>query len=100
MPTKRSIMFTAYVIENQKGQHYIGQTENLEQRLVMHNSLDPQTKKFHNTTFARGPWKIVFTKEFNKRTEALAYEKFLKSGEGRRYLFSWLEQRPSAVADG
>ena len=31
-------------------------------------------------------WKIVYTKEFDKRSEAMKYEKWLKSGIGREWL--------------
>jgi putative endonuclease len=80
-------MFTTYVIENIKNKKYTGSTENLDERLLMHNDVTPEKAKFHRTTYKRGPWSIVFKKEFETRLEALQFEKFLKTGVGR----SWLE---------
>jgi len=82
-------MFNVYVIENQTGRRYKGSTDDLEERLAMHNDLSIEKAKFHRTTYKKGPWKLIFSKSFETRTEALKFEKFLKMGSGR----DWLERR-------
>jgi putative endonuclease len=64
---------------------YKGYTENIERRLIEHNSVGEG-----KWTSARGPWKLVYTKEFETKKEAMAHERFLKSGKGREYLKSIL----------
>ena len=81
-------MYFVYVIINLKKRKYIGQTNNIYQRLEMHNNLDFQKAKFHRTTYKKGPWKVLFKKNFNTRLEAIKFEKFLKTGNGR----DWLER--------
>ncbi len=81
-------MFFTYVLKNTKNKRYIGSTEDLKQRLVMHNDVNPEKAKFHRTTYKKGPWRVVLKKEFKTRSEALKFEKFLKTGKGR----GWLER--------
>ena len=79
-------MYYVYLLENQQGKHYTGSTENLEKRLAMHNNFLLEKAKFHRATYRKGPWRIVFSKEFASRKEALDFEKFLKTGKGREWL--------------
>ncbi|MFA7653987.1 MAG: GIY-YIG nuclease family protein [Candidatus Magasanikbacteria bacterium] len=81
-------MYTVYVLENNEGKHYTGSTSDLADRLKMHNDNTVTKSCFHRTTYKKGPWKIVFTKDFLLREEALRFEKFLKTGHGR----AWLER--------
>ena len=73
--------FFTYVIQSEiDGRLYKGQTEDLETRIVQHNS--------GNTKSTKGylPWKIVYFEKFETREEALNREKYFKSGSGREYL--------------
>ena len=79
-------MYITYVLENIKGKKYTGSTNNLQERLEMHNSTDSQKAKFHRTTFKKGPWKLIFFKNFKTRKETLKFERFLKTGVGRKWL--------------
>ena len=81
-------MFYTYVIENEKQKKYTGSTQDILDRLKMHNDTSPEKARFHRTTYKKGPWAIIFTKEFKTRSEALKFEKFLKTGAGR----DWLER--------
>ena len=77
-------MFYAYVLQSEtNGNLYKGSTENLEARIVQHNS------GLVNYTSKYGPWKLVYFEEFNSRSQAMAREKFFKSGQGRQ----WLKQK-------
>ncbi len=79
-------MYFAYVLENLKGNHYTGSTDDLDDRLQMHNDITLEKARFHRTTYKKGPWQIIFTKEFATRIEAMKFEKFLKTGKGREWL--------------
>jgi putative endonuclease len=79
-------MFTVYVIENLSGKRYTGSTANIVDRLKMHNDEDLSKSKFHRTTYKKGPWKVIFSKEFITRKDALDFERFLKTGKGREWL--------------
>ncbi len=70
-----------YVIKSDEGYRYIGYTSDLQKRLKEHNdkNLSFWTKRGSN-------WKLIFTKEFETASEAMKYERFLKSGRGREYL--------------
>ena len=66
---------------------YIGYTINLEERLIQHNSGRTIT------TSKKMPWRILyFEVSFNKE-DAIAREKYLKSGMGRRYLKNRLKHQ-------
>ncbi len=59
---------------------YIGQTFDVEKRLIEHN------KGKCRYTKGRMPWLLLMTEEFSNRGEAIKRERFFKSGQGRKYL--------------
>jgi len=63
-----------------KDRYYIGQTQDLANRLNEHNSGESKS------TRAGIPWKVVYTKEFQTRSEAMIYENRLKSLKSRKIL--------------
>ena len=65
---------------------YIGQTNNLQDRLMRHNSNQNLATK------NKGVWKIIFSKEFETRSEAVALEKKLKSFKNKIYLQKWIRE--------
>lgn len=72
-------MFTVYVLYSPKYKKiYIGYTSNLRERFKSHNVLATKgwTVKFR-------PWELVFTEEFQTKSEALKREKNLKGAKGR-----------------
>ena len=73
-------MFKVYIIENLSGKLYIGQTSNLRDRLLRHN------RGGYKFTSHKGPWKLLFEKDFNTRVEALSYEKYLKLLKSPKYI--------------
>ena len=60
---------------------YVGFTSNLIERFKSHNHLSSKgfTAKFR-------PWQVVFVKSFKSKTEAMKYEKYLKTGVGRDFI--------------
>ena len=63
---------------------YVGHTNNLERRLVEHNSGKSQFTRVFK------PWKIIYTEEFVTREEAIKREKYFKSSSGRIFIKSIL----------
>ncbi len=74
-------MFYVYLIRSLKdtSQTYIGNTENLKQRLETHNSGGSvHTKQYR-------PWELIAFFGFKNKLKATAFEKYLKSGSGRAF---------------
>ena len=80
--------FTVYVIESHEGYRHTGMTEDLITRLKQHNkrSLSFWTKRGTN-------WKLIYSEEFETKSDSIKREKWLKSGVGREYLKKILENR-------
>lgn len=57
---------------------YTGFTDNIERRLLEHNS----GKNYFTKRFK--PWKLIHLEEFDSKVEATEREKYLKSAAGRR----------------
>ena len=76
-------MYHIYILKSDKSRKlYIDHTENLERRLTEHNCI--QSKSTKN----KGPWKIIFSKEFETRSETVKYELKLKSIKNKTYLLN------------
>jgi putative endonuclease len=74
-------MFFVYILRSEStGRFYIGQTQDVAERLVYHNA--NYSKSLKN----RGPWKLVHTEEFDTRGHAMRRERQLKSWKDRRML--------------
>ncbi len=78
-------MYYVYVLENERGWHYVGSTEDIVTRLRRHNQNSVRSTK------NRGTFKIVYKEEFATRTEALQKENHLKSYKGGNALKKILE---------
>jgi putative endonuclease len=77
-------MYFVYAIYNKKHcKIYIGQCENLNDRLDLHNK-----RFFKNSYTARfdGKWILIYKEKANSRKEALLREKQLKSYRGREFI--------------
>jgi len=74
-------MFTVYAIKSKiRNYIYVGFTSDLNDRLHRHNS------GYEKTTRAYAPFDLIFTEEFQTRTQARVKEKYLKSGIGKEFL--------------
>jgi len=77
--------FWVYILQSQTtGKLYIGQTSDLEKRLVRHNSDETGSRRF--THRQKGPWCLIYSEEMNTRSETMRREKYLKSGHGREWI--------------
>ncbi|MFH1444551.1 MAG: GIY-YIG nuclease family protein [Candidatus Peregrinibacteria bacterium] len=80
-----------YILQNERGQQYVGLTDDVDDRLARHNRGEiPSTAKIR-------PWTLLHFAAFPTREKAAAYEKYLKSGSGttfrQRHLVSSHETR-------
>jgi putative endonuclease len=75
--------FVVYILfSEQFNKHYTGFTSNPEQRRGSRNQLGSDwTAKYR-------PRKLIYTKEFETKKEALTYEKRLKTDTGRYFVKS------------
>ena len=75
------MIFTVYILYSDVyDKHYTGFTNDLEMRLKSHNEFGKGwTSKYR-------PWHLIFRKEFDTKTSAREYEKWLKTGVGRDFI--------------
>jgi putative endonuclease len=74
-------MFYVYILyADLHFKHYVGYTSNLDMRMKSHNEMGSGwTNKYR-------PWRMIYSKEFEKNTDAMKYEKWLKTGVGRDFI--------------
>ena len=66
--------------ENQFNKHYTGFTSDTEVRLKSHNEFGK------GWTARYRPWKLIYTKSFDSKADAMFYEQWLKTGAGREFI--------------
>jgi len=82
-------MFYTYIIESETTKKlYIGQTNDIDDRLHRHNSNQNLATK------NRGPWRLLFFKQFNSRAEAVQLERKLKAWKNPAKVRQWIETKP------
>lgn len=74
-------MHYVYLLEStdDPSHRYVGMTSDLKTRLTEHNA----GKSSH--TAKHRPWRLVTYVAFSERTQALAFERYLKSGSGHAF---------------
>lgn len=81
-----SMKYKTYILQSEKdSSFYIGQTEDLEKRLALHN----QGLSKYNSK--KTPWKIVYFEELGTRNEAQKRELFLKKQRNRSFYKKLIE---------
>lgn len=69
-------MYYVYILRLKDGSYYHGYSDNLEQRLRVHQQgIVSSTKNFR-------PVELVFYGAFSSKRKALEFERYLKSGSG------------------
>jgi len=76
-------MFHVYIIQNPSNNYYIGHTNNIERRLIEHNTTNNGSQKY---TKNKGPWKIVYLEKFDNRFGAMRREKEIKNKKSKKYI--------------
>ncbi|MGD2094416.1 MAG: GIY-YIG nuclease family protein [Phycisphaerales bacterium] len=76
------MVFYVYVIESiSTKRRYVGQTSDLERRLIEHNNPEHNPVKY--TTKQACPWRLVHQEQYPSLSEAMKRERWLKSRTGR-----------------
>ena len=79
--TKYIPVYYVYILQSEStGRFYIGQTQDVPERLAYHNA--NYSKSLKN----RGPWKLLYTEKFSTRGAAVRRERELKSWKDRRMI--------------
>ena len=79
-------MYSLYLIESEtSGKYYIGQTADLQQRLIDHNG---NRRRY---THGKGPWILIGYKSFKSRSEAMLEEQRLKKAKNKKYIFYYFK---------
>ncbi len=65
--------------ESEPDRHYIGSTSDLNARLAAHNA----GRVSHTSKYK--PWSVETAIAFRRKTKAIAFERYLKSGSGREF---------------
>ena len=75
-------MITVYVLKGETGKRYVGITNDLPRRLSEHRSRHSKGSQ------VIGRFSLIHTEVFGDHKEARGREKFLKSGQARKWLDS------------
>ena len=90
-------MSCVYIIYSKTlDKYYVGQTDNLERRLIQHNS------GYSKSTKSASPWELKHVERFNSRSEAMKRELEIKSKKSRKYIEYLIEtvERPENLREG
>ena len=75
-----------YILESiNTGRLYIGVTDNLLNRLGVHNN------GYNQSTKAYRPYRIIFSRACETKSEAMDREKKLKNLKSRKKVFDWIQ---------
>lgn len=73
--------YTVYILySDAHAKHYVGFTSDLEVRFSSHQYFGK------GWTARYRPWRIIYTKKFAEKSEAMTHEKWLKTGVGRDFI--------------
>ena len=73
--------YFVYIIQSTtSGKWYIGYSSELETRIKNHNA------GFNASTKNRGPWVLIFAREFGNKMEAVGFERYLKKTRNKEYI--------------
>jgi putative endonuclease len=76
-------MFAVYIIFSATiDQYYIGHTQNLQDRLFRHNNSGSKATK------QAIDWTLMYTRQFESRSEAMRHEIEIKSRKSRKFIES------------
>lgn len=80
--------FYVYILESEVDKSwYIGYTNDITRRIQEHNNGESYYTK------RKMPWRIMYYEVSFNKFDAIAREKYLKTGMGRRYLKNRLKQQ-------
>ncbi len=81
-----SMTFVVYILHSlSTDRYYVGQTNNMEDRLLRHNAGRSKATKVGR------PWEVVYTESYQTRAEAYNRELQIKSWKSRKAITELLE---------
>ena len=81
-------MYKVYILHSQKtDRYYVGYTNDLERRISEHN------RKKGKYTDGGIPWELVYTEDYEIKTEAMEREKYIKSKKSRKYIETLITEK-------
>jgi putative endonuclease len=81
-------MHYVYILQSKRnGQYYVGQTPDLELRLLFHNQISEDS-----FTSKGRPWKLMRAIAVNSRSEAVLIERYIKGRKSKSYISQLIEQ--------
>ncbi len=81
-------MFKVYIIFSAfLDRYYVGSTANIEDRLVRHKNSGSKSTK------SASDWELVYSEEFDTRSEAVMREREIKGKKSRKYLESLISNQ-------
>ena len=75
--------YWVYILENEAGRFYVGQTEDLSRRVAEHNDPVPKQGKY---TLKNGPWVLVWSEIHPTRASAMQRERDIKRMKSARWI--------------
>jgi putative endonuclease len=73
--------FFLYILQSEtSGRYYVGQTQDLKNRLEYHNA------NYSLALRNRGPWKLVHHEAYESRKDAVRRECYIKSQKSRKFI--------------
>lgn len=78
--------YFVYIIGNNRNRYYVGITTDTVRRVREHNNGGAKS------TRAFGPWKLIYSEEFESRSEACKREWNLKNSKGRKEKFEIIKK--------
>ncbi len=81
-------MFKVYIIFSAfLDRYYVGSTANIEDRLFRHKNSGSKSTK------SASDWELVYSEEFDTRSEAVMREREIKGKKSRKYLESLISNQ-------
>ena len=72
-----------YILRSLKhGRYYVGHTHDRTERLVKHNDGGSRSTK------SGIPWEMIYTEEYQSKSEAMKRERYIKKQKSRKYIES------------
>ena len=82
------MQFYVYILSSDvNGQFYIGQTQDIQNRLTKHN------KGYVKSTKSKRPWTLLFSYSCDTRSIAMSLEKKLKGFKSRKRVLAWINDQ-------
>ena len=79
------MLFYTYILYSSiKDKFYIGHTENVQNRLLQHNT---------RNNLGTNDWTVVYTEKYDNRSDAMKREKEIKNKKSRKYIEYLIQEK-------